>query len=139
MIMLDKSSEHPDIQAQELDWTDALDESRRPAIQSLLDEASAELVIGADIVSTGSPKYFTVCLKSQVFDPSVIPALVATLQMALEGSNKYALIALTVRNNDTVAEFLRTAGKYLARHIPLASILYSHRGFDGYQGHTFLL
>ncbi|KAI0684765.1 putative methyltransferase-domain-containing protein [Cytidiella melzeri] len=91
------SSQHPLIHTEELDWADALRDSRLPMIHRVLQKASAELIIGADVV----------------FDPSIIPALVGTLKMALAGdATKSALIALTVRNESTIAEFLRTASEY---------------------------
>lgn len=45
----------------------------------------------------------------KVFDPALIHALVATLHIALERGAE-ALIALTVRNEDTLSKFLYTAG-----------------------------
>lgn len=66
----------------------------------LQQEINADLIIGADIV----------------FDPSLIPALMATLSLALDpGSEirrKVALIALTIRNEDTYATFRATAQQY---------------------------
>lgn len=47
----------------------------------------------------------------QVFDPSLIPALVATLKIALQ-TGVEALIALTVRNENTLANFLSMASMY---------------------------
>ena len=49
----------------------------------------------------------------KAFDPSIIPGLIAALQLALErDSVRFAIIALTVRNEDTFADFLCQAGKY---------------------------
>ena len=46
-----------------------------------------------------------------MFDPSLIPGLVGTLRIALQlGAD--GLIALTVRNKDTLSQFLRTAGVF---------------------------
>ncbi|KAK0465492.1 uncharacterized protein EV420DRAFT_1760162 [Desarmillaria tabescens] len=83
-----------------LDWSDAL----RPDISAfkakIQQDINADLIIGADIV----------------FDPSLIPALMATLSLALdagsESRSKVALIALTVRNEATYATFRATAQKY---------------------------
>ncbi|KAK0456140.1 hypothetical protein EV421DRAFT_32759 [Armillaria borealis] len=95
------SSHHRDnIRVSMLDWSDAL----RPDISAfkarLQQEINADLIIGADIV----------------FDPSLIPALMATLSLALDpGSEirrKVALIALTIRNEDTYATFRATAQQY---------------------------
>ncbi|KAI0095225.1 putative methyltransferase-domain-containing protein [Irpex rosettiformis] len=92
-----RSSQHKSLMTQELDWNDALQESRRPIINDLLRRISPELVIGADVV----------------FDPSIIPALVAVLQLVLEHStSQFVLIALTVRNEHTVADFMRQASEH---------------------------
>ena len=37
---------------QQLDWNDALQESRRPVFSDILEKASPELIIGADVVSS---------------------------------------------------------------------------------------
>jgi hypothetical protein len=49
-------------------------------------------------------------LLRQVYDPAIIPALVATLNLALRARSRAAILALTVRNADTLATFLRHAG-----------------------------
>lgn len=64
----------------------------------------AELIIGADIV----------------FDPHLIPGLVSTLVSALElpspsSKQREARVALTLRNPDTLALFLKAAGGYWVR------------------------
>ncbi|SJL06097.1 uncharacterized protein ARMOST_09433 [Armillaria ostoyae] len=95
-----KSHHRDNIRVSMLDWSDAL----RPDISAfkarLQQEINADLIIGADIV----------------FDPSLIPALMATLSLALDpGSEirrKVALIALTIRNEDTYATFRATAQQY---------------------------
>ncbi|KAK0505763.1 hypothetical protein EDD18DRAFT_5009 [Armillaria luteobubalina] len=95
------SSHHRDnIRVSVLDWSDAL----RPDISAIKariqQEINADVIIGADIV----------------FDPGLIPALMATLSLALDpGSEirrKVALIALTIRNEDTYAAFCATAQQY---------------------------
>jgi hypothetical protein len=48
-----------------------------------------------------------------VFDPDLIPALVGTLNIALQFGTE-ALIALTIRNEDTFSKFLHSAGAYVA-------------------------
>ncbi|KAF9011079.1 putative methyltransferase-domain-containing protein [Cyathus striatus] len=77
-----------------LDWLSALDENQISRVTSLLNEdIDADLVVGADIV----------------FDPSLIPALVAIIKIALQSTrkSKTALIALTVRNENTFSNFLQ--------------------------------
>jgi hypothetical protein len=50
-----------------------------------------------------------------------VPALVGTLCLALQASQqsakKMALVALTLRNEDTFAEFLQTAGNHFMFHM----------------------
>lgn len=50
----------------------------------------------------------------QIFDPTLIPALIATIKLCLEPGqassiSKATLIAVTVRNLDTLATFLSVA------------------------------
>jgi len=69
-----------------------------PALEFLLrDEIDPELVVGADTV----------------FDPLLVPALIGTIKLALQprgylvsDSPKLALLALTMRNEETMAKFL---------------------------------
>ncbi|KAJ6623162.1 putative methyltransferase-domain-containing protein [Mycena sp. CBHHK59/15] len=91
------SSAHPDVRCCFLDWSAALDADELMPLTSLLsDEIDADLILGADIV----------------FDPDLIPVLVAVLCLALQAgpsSNarpKCALIALTKRNPATMQKFL---------------------------------
>jgi len=94
-----RSSSHPRLRCSFLDWTDALDDQRRQHLIDSLADMSAEIVLGADVV----------------YDPSIIPALVATIRLALgadeaaTGSEPMALIAFPVRNTDTVSAFVRDA------------------------------
>ncbi|KAG5732137.1 Protein FAM86B1 [Termitomyces sp. T112] len=86
-----------DINYRFLDWSHALDNDRIAPLKSLLtDEIDASLIVGADII----------------FDPSLIPALTAVLRLALQPghkrSPKVAIIAATVRNEDTLAQFVGT-------------------------------
>ncbi|KAK0246172.1 hypothetical protein EDD85DRAFT_1017152 [Armillaria nabsnona] len=98
--MTANSHHHDNIRVSKLDWLDAL----RPDISvfkaRIQQEIDADLIIGADIV----------------FDPSLIPALMATLSLALDPGpeirQKVALIALTIRNGDTYATFRATAQQY---------------------------
>lgn len=55
-------------------------------------------------------------LLHKVFDPSLVPALVGTLRIALQ-SGAEALIALTVRNENTLANFLNAAGMLSGNHL----------------------
>lgn len=94
------SSSHRNVNYRILDWSASLEESRSPALKSLLNEIDPELVVGADIV----------------FDPSLILALIGTIKLALQpqsqlvsDSPKLALVALTVRNGETMAKFLDDA------------------------------
>ncbi|KAF5375290.1 hypothetical protein D9758_000540 [Tetrapyrgos nigripes] len=89
------SSSHPRVHYHALDWSDALG-SDTTALRTLLhDEINPSLILGADIV----------------FDPSLVPLLVALLSLALGPTNlkRLALIALTVRNQETFDLFLSTA------------------------------
>ncbi|KAJ7757469.1 hypothetical protein B0H16DRAFT_665219 [Mycena metata] len=86
------SSSHPDVRCCFLDWSAALDPNDIAPLTSLLrEEVDADLILGADIV----------------FDPNLIPALVAVLRLALESHSRprTALIALTIRNPATTQKF----------------------------------
>lgn len=73
-----------------LDWFDAI--SAQENLKSLLVEAHADIILGADIV----------------FDPALVPPLVATLSAALsQAHTRMALIALTIRNEVTFDYFLK--------------------------------
>ncbi|THH33146.1 hypothetical protein EUX98_g1047 [Antrodiella citrinella] len=90
------SSSHPALSCLLLDWTDAFDKLTNQGTSDIMSGLDHDLIIGADIV----------------FDPVIIPALVATLSLALQNKeNTSALLALTVRNAATIAEFLSTARK----------------------------
>ncbi|OBZ79740.1 Protein-lysine N-methyltransferase EEF2KMT, partial [Grifola frondosa] len=92
---------HPNLKFEQLDWSDALAAASRPALQAFFQEVKPHIVLGADVV----------------FDPSIIPALVNTLHLALqsgvddEDSTPVAYLALTVRNGDTYSEFIQVAGE----------------------------
>ncbi|KAK0481801.1 hypothetical protein IW261DRAFT_1102940 [Armillaria novae-zelandiae] len=94
------SHRRDNIRVSMLDWSDALHADISTIKARIQREINADLIIGADIV----------------FDPSLIPALMATLSLALDpGSEirrKVALIALTIRNEDTYATFCATAHQY---------------------------
>ncbi|TCD62154.1 hypothetical protein EIP91_007282 [Steccherinum ochraceum] len=91
------SSSHPSLTCRLLDWTDALERQTVQTVHDLLAEVEPELIVGADIV----------------FDPVIIPALVATLAICLTGRKTLAFLALTVRNATTIAEFLRATREVL--------------------------
>ncbi|KZP28831.1 hypothetical protein FIBSPDRAFT_917512 [Athelia psychrophila] len=103
-ISCNPSSSHPEVHYRPLDWSDALDaltssanSTNAPLRSMLMEEVRADVIIGADLV----------------FDPSLIPALVGTLCIALERGTAEALIALTVRNEATLRAFLDAAEKDL--------------------------
>ncbi|KAF7302566.1 hypothetical protein HMN09_00891100 [Mycena chlorophos] len=86
------SSSHPNVRCCFLDWSAALDPDRIVVTKALLrEEISPHLILGADIV----------------FDPSLIPPLVAVLNLALrENPSASAIIALTERNPATMQKFV---------------------------------
>ncbi|EKM61411.1 uncharacterized protein PHACADRAFT_168858 [Phanerochaete carnosa HHB-10118-sp] len=88
-----KSSSHPSIKTVHLDWTDSLDPIGIASVHDLLEEASPDVILGADIV----------------YDPGIISSLVEILRLALEHQGRIALIALTERNQDTLAQFIQAA------------------------------
>ncbi|KAF7971405.1 hypothetical protein HWV62_21252 [Athelia sp. TMB] len=94
LTRVDASSSHPAVQYRSLDWSDALG-SNVTMLQSFLEEVQADIVLGADLV----------------FDPSLIPALVGTLRIAVQKG--HALVALTVRNSETLRAFIEAAEKDL--------------------------
>ncbi|KAG8880940.1 hypothetical protein FRB97_000333 [Tulasnella sp. 331] len=87
---------HSSLSLKPLNWFDALPEAlTRPYVEQLLRDRAPDLVIGADLV----------------YDPSVIPALCATLQLALSlprsrVEQAEGLLALTVRREATIEEFM---------------------------------
>ncbi|KAG1828196.1 hypothetical protein EV424DRAFT_1642962 [Suillus variegatus] len=96
---VDQSSNHPNITFSTLDWFDALSlPLGENAVTTFLSKAGAGIVIGADIV----------------FDPILVPPLVATLRLALSfESTRMVVMALTVRNEQTLAYFVSEAVKEL--------------------------
>ncbi|KAH7906474.1 putative methyltransferase-domain-containing protein [Hygrophoropsis aurantiaca] len=85
------SSLHPNVRYCTLNWSDAIGPAVSP-LRSMLSDVAPEMILGADLV----------------FDHALFPSLVGVLALALEnGAN--ALIALTIRNEDTLKEFLRQA------------------------------
>jgi len=92
------SSSHLGINYCLLDWSDALETPEALPLRSVLhDEIKPDLVLGADLV----------------FDPDLIPALVGTLRIAMQHGAE-ALIALTVRNEDTFSKFIHAAEQSLS-------------------------
>ncbi|EIN13827.1 hypothetical protein PUNSTDRAFT_59428 [Punctularia strigosozonata HHB-11173 SS5] len=93
---------HPELTCRKFDWSDTLAGDFKEWATSFHNVTqSTDIVIGADLV----------------YDPSLIDPLLATLKIALENqqriSSKGALIALTLRNRSTMAEFCASAGKLL--------------------------
>ncbi|KAH6917094.1 putative methyltransferase-domain-containing protein [Coprinopsis sp. MPI-PUGE-AT-0042] len=84
-----------EIHTRRLDWHDALDEARLPGLHLLLrHDINPDVIVGADIV----------------FDPSLIQPLLAILGLALGAKRAtFALLALTLRNEQTMATFLNAA------------------------------
>lgn len=93
------SANHPNITFSTLDWFDALSMPlSENTMTAFLSKANVGVVIGADIV----------------FDPILVPPLVATLRLALSfKSTRMVVVALTVRNEQTLAHFLTEAVKEL--------------------------
>lgn len=88
------SSAHTGIETCKLDWYDSLDESQVPKLRTMLrGNMNPDLIVGCDIV----------------FDPSLIVPLLSTLKLAIEDSDRTALLALTVRNKTTFSKFLDSA------------------------------
>jgi len=98
-LRCNQSSNHPNITFSTLDWFDAFSlPLGENAVTSFLSKAGAGIVIGADIV----------------FDPILVPPLVATLRLALSfESTRMVVMALTVRNEQTLAYFVSEAVKEL--------------------------
>ncbi|KAF8559946.1 hypothetical protein OG21DRAFT_1400944 [Imleria badia] len=92
-LTCNKSSSHPNVHYNPLDWLDSLSDQEN--LKSFLSEAKANIVLGADIV----------------FDPVLVPPLVNTISLALSSEpTRLALVALTVRNEETLAYFLVEIG-----------------------------
>ncbi|PPR06599.1 hypothetical protein CVT24_001784 [Panaeolus cyanescens] len=92
------TSSNVDINYSTLDWSAAIDIERKKMLQVFLQQqVNADIILGADVV----------------FDPALIPALIATLKMALspKESNKQGLIALTMRNPSTLQQFINQANE----------------------------
>lgn len=49
--LTDDSAAHPSLKTSSLDWTDSLDEAGIPRVQVSLQDASPDIILGADIVS----------------------------------------------------------------------------------------
>jgi len=93
------SSSHPDLNYLKLDWSTSIDTSESSSVFAALihQKIEPDIILGADVA----------------FDPSVIPALVRTLKIALQTFDNtpwkqpnFALIALMIRNKDTFEQFL---------------------------------
>jgi len=93
------SSLHPGLHCHKLDWFAALSADEKPSLDSFLGEIDPDVVLGTDIV----------------YDPSIIPSLIAVLRLALSPRHqkvpKVAILALTVRNLATHSQFLEAANR----------------------------
>jgi hypothetical protein len=96
------SADHPGVHILALDWMDALSTGHElEKMNTKRKQITPDVIIGADLV----------------FDPSLILPLVATLKLFLNNEDEgkrapYALIALTVRNEetfDTFTQFIRNS------------------------------
>lgn len=85
-----KSSVHPNVKTAYLDWTDSTDPTGITSVQDLLADSSPDVILGADVV----------------YDPRIIPPLIETLKIVLQDRSRIALIALTERNENTLAQFV---------------------------------
>ncbi|KAI0673724.1 putative methyltransferase-domain-containing protein [Trametes maxima] len=111
-LRCNQSHLHPNLNLRTLDWFDAMD-AESGSIQAFFAEARPDVILGADVV----------------YDPSIIPPLVRVLVLALahrgDGKKPVAYIALTQRNEITLANFLRHAGKYSMQSVTaLADVLF---------------
>lgn len=95
-LACNRSSCHPNIEYRLLDWCDAI--SSPDSLASFLANTDVEIILGADVV----------------FDPTMVPPLVATLSVALsQGTAQMALIGITIRNQATLSYFLEEIKKAL--------------------------
>ncbi|KDQ63175.1 hypothetical protein JAAARDRAFT_202673 [Jaapia argillacea MUCL 33604] len=103
-----KSHSHPNTHQEYLDWASALDLGQSASLTSFLQKVDAQVVLGADVV----------------YDPSIIPALLEVIRLALSAyseqqqqQQKVAYMALTVRNEATFSLFLTAAEHaFVIRH-----------------------
>ncbi|KAI0699333.1 hypothetical protein C8T65DRAFT_659522 [Cerioporus squamosus] len=95
------SCHHPNVNIQTLDWSDVVDPTRSLSVSTFFRGTLPDVVLGADLV----------------YEPSIIPLLVSVLHVALtprtQKHDPVAYIALTVRNEETIARFLCEAGESL--------------------------
>jgi len=111
--LLDVTSSHPSINFLKLDWFSSVNaelESRdyQSFLSLIHDKVKPDIIIGADIVSydvKGSLSIIYI-ISCQVFNPTLIPCLVETINLCLREYAKFALIAATVRNESTFSHFL---------------------------------
>ena len=55
MLTVDTSASHPRVDVRPLDWTDALDKTRAPALSRTLNDLHPDVVLGADLVRCSLP------------------------------------------------------------------------------------
>ena len=116
---LDQSSQHSQLRFRTLDWFDATIPNSSLLVEALFDDALPDIILGADVVGLDvlrRASHRTQGLSVQVYDPSIIPPLVQVLALALRpragDKQPEAYIALTQRNEHTLADFLQQAGQY---------------------------
>ncbi|KAG9022517.1 hypothetical protein FRB95_014671 [Tulasnella sp. JGI-2019a] len=107
---------HPSISLKSYDWFDSLlGSSMRSAAAERLIEGNPDLIIGTDLV----------------YDPSIVPALCATLKLVLSASDHAeALLALTVRRAETIVEFMTTCVDHGLEFDSMSLIPASSGGFS---------
>ncbi|KAF8203787.1 hypothetical protein BJ912DRAFT_212677 [Pholiota molesta] len=89
------SSSHSNIGYLKLDWSESLEEDNSTITSLIHEKINPQVILGADVV----------------FDPSLIPVLVGAIKIALQPSSrsensKVAIIAITLRNEETMNRFL---------------------------------
>ncbi|KJA28651.1 hypothetical protein HYPSUDRAFT_177918 [Hypholoma sublateritium FD-334 SS-4] len=79
------SSIHSNIHYRILDWHESSEDDNSSMATIINDDINPDLILGADVA----------------YDPSLIPPLVGTLKVALHHSLRPAIIAITLRNEET--------------------------------------
>ena len=117
----DNLQSHPYLRTELLDWAAATDENRKDQLLTQLNAVNADLILGADLVLQllTCPDCNLLVSQIKVYDSEIIPSLVAVLQLALDlpsQTARKAIIAATVRNEETLGEFQRQVEEVLSPH-----------------------